>query len=53
MDPDVLALWEDEDNLDSSGNPMYDPSLPYSAYYGTPILYQSPRVIQVGVKLTF
>jgi outer membrane receptor protein involved in Fe transport len=53
MDPAVLALWESEDNLDANGNPMYDPSLPHSEYYGTPILYQSPRVIQVGVKLTF
>ena len=53
MDPDVLAQWEDESNLDSSGNPMYDASLPNSEYYGTPILYQAPRVIQLGVKFTF
>jgi outer membrane receptor protein involved in Fe transport len=53
MDPDILALWEDPSNLDDMGNPMYDPSLPYSPYYGTPNLYQSPRVYQVGVRITF
>jgi outer membrane receptor protein involved in Fe transport len=53
MDPDILAMWEDEGNLDASGNPMYDPNLPHSQYYGTPTLYQAPRTIQLGAKFTF
>ena len=45
--------WEDPSNLDAFGNPMYNPSLTPSQYYKTPILYQSPRSVQVGVKLAF
>lgn len=53
MDPDLLAQWERDDNLDSSGNPMFDPNLDHSPYYGTPTLYQSPRTVQLGVKFTY
>lgn len=53
MDPAILALWERESNLDASGNPKFDPSLPSSPFYGTPTLYQQPRSVQVGVKLTY
>lgn len=53
MDPDILAQWEREDNLDSSGNPMFDPNLPHSPYYKTPTIYQSPRTVQMGVKFTY
>jgi len=50
---DGIDPWEDASNLDSFGNPKFNASLPASPYYKTPILYQSPRQIQLGVKLTF
>jgi outer membrane receptor protein involved in Fe transport len=50
---DGIDPWEDSSNLDSFGNPKFNASLPASPYYKTPILYQSPRQIQLGVKLTF
>jgi len=53
MDPDVFAQWTDPANLDAFGNPKYDASLAHSEYYKTPILYQAPRRIQIGVKYSF
>lgn len=53
MDPAILALWERDANLDAFGNPKYDPNLAHSPFYGTPTLYQQPRSVQLGVKLTF
>ena len=48
-----FAVWETPSNLDEFGNPKYNASLPNSTYYGTPILFQAPRSVQVGLKLTF
>ena len=45
--------WEDPSNLDSFGNPKFNPSLTPSTYYKTPILYQAPRSLQIGIKLAF
>jgi outer membrane receptor protein involved in Fe transport len=45
--------WEDPSNLDSFGNPMFNPNLTPSAFYKTPILYQAPRSLQIGIKLAF
>jgi outer membrane receptor protein involved in Fe transport len=53
MDPAILAQWEDPSNLDASGNPVFNASLPASPFYGTPTLYQQPRAIQVGVKFNY
>ena len=53
MDPAVYDQWTVDSNLDAFGNPKFNASLPSSPYYKTPILYQSPRVIQVGVKFTY
>ncbi len=53
MDPAVFDQWTVDSNLDSFGNPKFNASLPHSQYYKTPILYQSPRVVQVGVKFTY
>jgi hypothetical protein len=44
---------EDPGNLDAFGNPKYDPSLPNSPYYSTPILWQAPRIVQFGIKFRF
>jgi outer membrane receptor protein involved in Fe transport len=40
-------------NLDDFGNPKFDANLPASPYFGTPILYQAPRTVQIGVKFTY
>lgn len=53
MDPDVFSQWTDPSNLDEFGNPKYNASLPHSEYYGTPILFQAPRRVQIGVKYSF
>jgi len=45
--------WEDPSNLDSFGNPKFNPSLTPSSFYKTPILYQAPRSLQIGIKLAF
>ena len=45
--------WFDESNLDEFGNPVFNASLPASPFYKTPLLYQSPRSVQLGVKFTF
>jgi hypothetical protein len=47
------ALWRAPSNLDEFGLPKYDPSLPRSAYYGTPTRFQPGRELQLGVKLSF
>jgi outer membrane receptor protein involved in Fe transport len=47
------AGWFDNANLDANGNPRFNASLPASPYYGTPLLLQSPRTVQIGVKLAF
>lgn len=45
--------WFEESNLDAFGNPQFRADLPRSAYFGSPILLQSPRTVQVGVKFTY
>jgi outer membrane receptor protein involved in Fe transport len=45
--------WEAPSNLDSFGNPQFNPNLTPSSYYKTPILYQSPRSVQLGIKFAF
>ena len=45
--------WEDPSNLDAFGNPKFNANLAPSQYYKTPILYQSPRQVQFGVKFAF
>jgi outer membrane receptor protein involved in Fe transport len=48
-----IDAWEDPANLDSFGNPKFNANLAPSKYYKTPILYQSPRSMQIGIKLAF
>lgn len=50
---DNILDWEDESNLDASGNPKYNPNLPGSPFYKTPSLFQLPRAMQIGFKFTF
>jgi outer membrane receptor protein involved in Fe transport len=50
---DGIVAWEAANNLDANGNPKFNPNLPASRFFNTPILYQSPRSLQLGVKLTF
>jgi hypothetical protein len=50
---DGIEAWTAPSNLDSFGNPQFNPSLPASPFYNTPILYQSPRSLQLGIKLAF
>jgi outer membrane receptor protein involved in Fe transport len=51
-DPNI-ELWEADSNLDAYGNPKFNPNLPSSKYFSTPILFQTPRSVQIGLKLTF
>jgi hypothetical protein len=53
MDPALYDQWTVDSNLDAFGNPKFNPSLPASPFYKTPILYQQPRSIQVGLKFTY
>ena len=48
-----IEAWEVPSNLDAFGNPKFNSSLPRSRFFGTPILFQSPRSVQFGVKLAF
>jgi outer membrane receptor protein involved in Fe transport len=52
-DEAAYSHWFDESNLDSFGNPKFNSSLPASPYFNTPILYQSPRTVQLGLKFTY
>lgn len=45
--------WFEDENLDSFGNPQFNPNLPASPFYKSAILIQSPRSVQVGVKFTY
>jgi outer membrane receptor protein involved in Fe transport len=47
------APWFDAANLDANGNVQFNPNFPASPYYGSPLLLQSPRSVQVGVKFAF
>src|SRR5437867_510458 len=60
VDQDYLYLgmpgfeqWAAPANLDPYGNPRFNPNLPASPYFKTPLVYQSPRTMQVGLKLGF
>ncbi len=48
-----IQQWIAPSNLDQWGFPKYDPSFPRSPFYGTPRVYQSPRAIQLGVRLRY
>jgi outer membrane receptor protein involved in Fe transport len=50
---DNIAAWEADSNLDAYGNPKYNPALAPSSFFKTPVLFQSPRFVQFGVKFTF
>jgi len=45
--------WEADENLDRYGNPSYNPNLPLSAYYKTPLTYQPARSVQLGLKFAY
>jgi outer membrane receptor protein involved in Fe transport len=51
--PGFSNTWGASSNLDEFGNPKYNSSLPASTFYGTPILFQNPRSMQIGLKFTF
>jgi outer membrane receptor protein involved in Fe transport len=44
---------EPGENLDVYGNPKFNGALPRSPFFGTPILFQAPRAVQVGVRVRF
>jgi hypothetical protein len=48
-----IEAWEVPSNLDAFGNPKFNSGLPASPFFNTPILFQAPRSMQVGVKFTF
>jgi hypothetical protein len=48
-----IGAWEVASNLDAFGNPKFNPSLPKSTFYKTPILYQTPRSMQIGFRFTY
>lgn len=45
--------WFADGNLDTFQNPRFNGSLPASPFYGSPIMYQAPRTVQLGAKFTF
>jgi hypothetical protein len=45
--------WSADANLDQYGNPRFNPNLASSAYYKTPLVYQPPRYVQMGIKFTY
>ena len=48
-----LSIFDDlKFEVDANGNPKFNPNLPHSTFYKTPILFQNPRSIQVGLKFT-
>ena len=51
--PGFSNTWGASSNLDEFGNPQFNSNLPSSTFYGTPILYQNPRSVQIGLKFTF
>ena len=50
---DNFSPWAAAGNLDAFGNPRFNANLPTSPFFNTPILWQSPRSVQVGFKFTF
>jgi len=50
---DGFDPWAADDNLDAYGNPKFNQSLPKSPFYKTPILFQAPRTVQIGIRIGF
>ena len=48
-----ITAWEVASNLDAFGNPKFNANLPRSPFFNTPILFQTPRTVQVGFNLKF
>jgi outer membrane receptor protein involved in Fe transport len=49
----AFAPWFADANTDSNGEPIFNASLPRSKYFGTGSVFQAPRVVQVGLRLTY
>ena len=49
----AYAAWFANSNLDFNGNPKFLANAPASPFFGTPQLYQSPRSVQLGVRVSF
>ena len=52
LGPDYAA-WFADGNLDDYNNPKFNANLPASPFYKTPLLLQTPRTMQVGIKFTY
>jgi hypothetical protein len=48
-----IEAWQAESNLDAFGNPRFNANLSRSPFFNTPILFQAPRSVSVGLKFTF
>jgi hypothetical protein len=48
-----FSAWEVSSNLDTFGNPRFNPNLARSPFFDTPILFQNPRSVQLGFNLRF
>ncbi len=48
-----FAPWFADANLDANGEPMFNASLPASKFFKTGSVYQAPRTVQVGLRLTY
>ena len=48
-----FAGWFADANLDENGEPKFNSALPASKFFGTGSVFQAPRTVQVGVRLTY
>jgi hypothetical protein len=45
--------WVADENLDRYCNPRFNTALPPSPHYKTAQVYQSPRSVQIGFKVSY
>jgi hypothetical protein len=47
------APWFAPSNLDANGEPKFNAALPASKFFGKGSVFQAPRTVQVGLRLTY
>jgi Carboxypeptidase regulatory-like domain/TonB dependent receptor/TonB-dependent Receptor Plug Domain len=48
-----FAPWYAPSNLDANGEPKFNAALPASKFFGKGSVFQAPRTVQVGLRLTY